>query len=119
PAERRRSRERLLPGHRSASPYPGADRTGTTAAANIRASPSTRIGSPTEIGSGRSPLAPAGPPAFRSGSRRRRCRPADGSAEEQLLLTSDQNKSPQAWSRDGKFLLYATLDPKTLRWVSE
>jgi hypothetical protein len=39
---------------------------------------------------------------------------ADGSADERALLTSDHDKALQAWSPDGKFLLYTTQDPKTL-----
>ena len=41
-------------------------------------------------------------------------KPADGSAEERALLTSDHDKAYQAWSPDGSFLLYSTQDPKTL-----
>jgi eukaryotic-like serine/threonine-protein kinase len=44
---------------------------------------------------------------------------ADGSGEEQLLLKSDDDKQPTSWSRDGRFILYANIDPKTLAdiWV--
>ena len=38
---------------------------------------------------------------------------ADGSGEDILLLKSDQDKTPSSWSRDGRFLLYSTVDPKT------
>ena len=38
---------------------------------------------------------------------------ADGSREEELLLTSAADKVPTSWSRDGRFLLYTTADPKT------
>jgi Tol biopolymer transport system component len=38
---------------------------------------------------------------------------ADGSGEERLLLKSDQHKIPTSWSRDGKFILFASNDPKT------
>jgi eukaryotic-like serine/threonine-protein kinase len=46
-------------------------------------------------------------------------RNADGSGEETLLLKSDQDKTPSGWSRDGRFLLYTTVDPKTREdlWV--
>jgi Tol biopolymer transport system component/predicted Ser/Thr protein kinase len=44
---------------------------------------------------------------------------ADGSGEERLLLNSDQDKRPTSWSRDGRFLLYMSSDPKTVvdLWV--
>jgi serine/threonine protein kinase len=35
-------------------------------------------------------------------------KPANGSREEELLLKSNLNKRALSWSRDGKFLLYAT-----------
>jgi Tol biopolymer transport system component len=38
---------------------------------------------------------------------------SDGSGEDILLLKSDEDKTPSSWSRDGRFLLYASLDPKT------
>jgi eukaryotic-like serine/threonine-protein kinase len=40
-------------------------------------------------------------------------KPANGAADEQPLLVTPQNKAPLDWSRDGRFLLYANLDPKT------
>ena len=40
-------------------------------------------------------------------------KPANGATDEHPLLVTDQDKSPQDWSLDGKFLLYATQDPKT------
>ena len=40
-------------------------------------------------------------------------RPADGSADEQPLLVTPQDKAPQDWSSDGRFMLYAAQDPKT------
>lgn len=44
---------------------------------------------------------------------------ADGNGEERLLLHSDQDKVPNSWSRDARFLLYTSNDPKTLGnlWV--
>jgi serine/threonine protein kinase len=44
---------------------------------------------------------------------------ADGSGDERLLLKSDQDKVPTSWSRDGRFLLFTSLDPKTRQdlWV--
>jgi eukaryotic-like serine/threonine-protein kinase len=46
-------------------------------------------------------------------------KPADGSAEERPLLVTPLGKAPQDWSSDGRFLLYATQDPKTASdlWV--
>jgi Tol biopolymer transport system component len=38
---------------------------------------------------------------------------ASGTADEQPLLVTSQSKSPLDWSRDGRFLLYSTHDPKT------
>jgi serine/threonine protein kinase len=38
---------------------------------------------------------------------------ADGSGDERLLLKSEQDKTPGSWSRDGRFLLFTSLDPKT------
>ena len=38
---------------------------------------------------------------------------ANGAGDETLLLASDQEKLPTAWSRDGRFLLYMSTDPKT------
>ena len=40
-------------------------------------------------------------------------KPANGAADEQPLLVTPQDKSPLAWSPDGRFLLYAVQDPKT------
>jgi serine/threonine protein kinase len=40
-------------------------------------------------------------------------KPASGATDEHPLVVTDQDKSPQDWSLDGKFLLYATQDPKT------
>jgi Tol biopolymer transport system component len=44
---------------------------------------------------------------------------ADNSGEERLLFKSDQNKIPTSWSRDGRFVLFHSLDPKTANdlWV--
>ena len=39
-------------------------------------------------------------------------KPSTASADEQPLLVTAQNKGPQDWSRDGRFLLYSTDDPK-------
>jgi dipeptidyl aminopeptidase/acylaminoacyl peptidase len=38
---------------------------------------------------------------------------ASGAGEEQQLLVTTQDKVPCDWSRDGRFLLYASDDPKT------
>jgi Tol biopolymer transport system component len=40
-------------------------------------------------------------------------KPASGVKDEELLLKSSESKSPTSWSRDGRFLLYETPDPKT------
>jgi Tol biopolymer transport system component len=37
-------------------------------------------------------------------------KPANGSKEEEVLLKTNGNKRPLDWSRDGRFLLYATSD---------
>jgi eukaryotic-like serine/threonine-protein kinase len=46
-------------------------------------------------------------------------KPADGSGDEVLLLKSDQDKRPTSWSKDGRYLIYQTVDPKTREdlWV--
>ena len=38
---------------------------------------------------------------------------ADGSGEERLVLQSDQDKTPTSWSRDGRFILFQSIDSKT------
>jgi eukaryotic-like serine/threonine-protein kinase len=40
-------------------------------------------------------------------------KPAVGDANEELLLTTPQQKVPLDWSSDGRFLLYRSFDPKT------
>jgi Tol biopolymer transport system component len=43
-----------------------------------------------------------------------------GVKDEELLLKSSESKHPESWSRDGRFLLYETLDPRTTKedlWV--
>ena len=40
-------------------------------------------------------------------------KPASGAGNEQPLLVTPENKTPLAWSPDGRFLLYATENPKT------
>jgi Tol biopolymer transport system component len=45
---------------------------------------------------------------------------ASSAKDEELLLKSGENKYPASWSRDGRFLLYETSDPKTTNanlWV--
>jgi len=44
---------------------------------------------------------------------------SDGSGQDELLLKSDHAKQATDWSRDGRFLLYYEIDPKTLSdlWV--
>ncbi|HWN98600.1 MAG TPA: protein kinase [Blastocatellia bacterium] len=38
---------------------------------------------------------------------------SSGAGSDELLLESDFDKQPTSWSRDGRFLLYFTSDPKT------
>jgi Tol biopolymer transport system component len=38
---------------------------------------------------------------------------ADGSGDEELMFTTAQNKGLADWSRDGRFLLFRSVDPKT------
>jgi len=40
-------------------------------------------------------------------------RAANGAGEDTLLWKSDQPKLPTDWSRDGRFIIYTQLDPKT------
>jgi hypothetical protein len=40
-------------------------------------------------------------------------KPVNGIADERPLLVTPQAKAPLDWSRDGRFLLYNTQDPKT------
>jgi Tol biopolymer transport system component len=40
-------------------------------------------------------------------------KPPDPAGSEDLLLESSENKSPQSWSPDGRFLLYSTRSSKT------
>jgi Tol biopolymer transport system component len=45
---------------------------------------------------------------------------ASGVRDEEVLLKSDQDKYPESWSRDGRFLLYEAPNPKTTNsnlWV--
>jgi Tol biopolymer transport system component len=38
---------------------------------------------------------------------------ASGAGEDTLLLKSDHQKFPTDWSRDGRFIIYSQIDPKT------
>src|SRR4030095_1550758 len=49
----------------------------------------------------------------RKGARDLYRRSSSGAGAEQLLMETPHNKVPQDWSRDGRFLLYHTVDPKT------
>src|SRR5262249_54344522 len=40
-------------------------------------------------------------------------KPASGAGNEELILETAESKYPQDWSRDGHFILYLNLDPKT------
>lgn len=40
---------------------------------------------------------------------------SSGAGREELLLDTPNSKCPQDWSRDGRFLLYYEIDPKTGR----
>ena len=42
-------------------------------------------------------------------------RMADGSGRDELLVDTANNKQPQSWSADGRFLLYYEIDPTTQR----
>jgi eukaryotic-like serine/threonine-protein kinase len=44
---------------------------------------------------------------------------ANGAAAEELLVESPLTKAPTDWSRDGRFILYQTIDPQTFSdlWV--
>jgi serine/threonine protein kinase/Tol biopolymer transport system component len=42
-------------------------------------------------------------------------KPSSGAGIEELLLETQNNKFAQDWSKDGRFLLYQELDPKTGR----
>ena len=37
----------------------------------------------------------------------------NGSGDDEPLLSTDQNLTPTGWSRDGRFLMYMSIDPKT------
>jgi Tol biopolymer transport system component/tRNA A-37 threonylcarbamoyl transferase component Bud32 len=49
----------------------------------------------------------------RSGRRDLYIKPADGSGEERLLFKSEESKMPTSWSKDGRFLLFTSVGPKT------
>jgi eukaryotic-like serine/threonine-protein kinase len=38
---------------------------------------------------------------------------SNGAGDDELLLKTDQDKEPDSWSRDGRFLIYDSTDPKT------
>jgi len=40
-------------------------------------------------------------------------KPSNGAVSEELLLNSPQGKFATDWSRDGRFLLYSSIDPQT------
>jgi Tol biopolymer transport system component len=40
-------------------------------------------------------------------------KPSNGAAADEVLLETPNNKVPEDWSKDGKYLLYAEYDPKT------
>jgi serine/threonine protein kinase/Tol biopolymer transport system component len=42
-------------------------------------------------------------------------RPSNGIGEDALVFKSDADKSPTGWSRDGRFLIFSVIDPKTGR----
>jgi Tol biopolymer transport system component len=49
----------------------------------------------------------------RMGRRNLYVKPSNLAGNEELLLESEQDKLAEAWSRDGRFLLYQSLDPQT------
>jgi Tol biopolymer transport system component len=50
---------------------------------------------------------------FRGGAYDLYEKPVDGSTDEQPLLVTPLAKAPLDWSRDGRFLLFSSQDPKT------
>jgi Tol biopolymer transport system component/predicted Ser/Thr protein kinase len=38
---------------------------------------------------------------------------SNGAGDDELLLKTEQDKVPDSWSRDGRFLVYQSTDPKT------
>src|SRR5262249_23266240 len=44
---------------------------------------------------------------------------ATGSGNDELILKSDQDKIPSDWSSDGRFLIFRSMDPKTIQdlWI--
>jgi serine/threonine protein kinase len=42
-------------------------------------------------------------------------KPSSGAGTEELLLETPNNKFPQDWSKDGRYILYGETDPKTRR----
>ena len=55
----------------------------------------------------------------RKGRRDLYIKASNGAGSEELLLETEQDKTATDWSRDGRFLLYNSLDPQTSRdiWV--
>ena len=55
----------------------------------------------------------------RKGHRDLYMKSADGAGGDELLLASDQDKVVNSWSRDGKFLMYHSIDPQMARdlWI--
>ena len=55
----------------------------------------------------------------RKGHRDLYIKASNGAGSEELLLESAQDKTAYDWSRDGRYLLYSSLDPQTSRdiWV--
>ncbi|PYT19609.1 MAG: hypothetical protein DMG57_44750 [Acidobacteria bacterium] len=51
--------------------------------------------------------------SYRDGNMNLYQKAANGTGNEELLLKSDEDKAPTDWSRDGRFLIYASLNPKT------
>jgi Tol biopolymer transport system component len=49
----------------------------------------------------------------RSGQMDLYTKPADGSGEEKLLLKTDEPKTVERWTKDGRFLLFDSAGPKT------
>jgi Tol biopolymer transport system component/predicted Ser/Thr protein kinase len=49
----------------------------------------------------------------RSGQMDLYIKPADGSGEEKLLLKTDEPKAVDHWTKDGRFLLFSSVGPKT------
>src|SRR5262249_33153314 len=51
--------------------------------------------------------------SIRSGPANLYQKSTSGTEEDELLVASDHLKQPTQWSRDGRFIVYSEIDPKT------